>query len=163
MRLAIVTDAWEPQVNGVVHSLKRVTSELERFGDAVSIIHPGMYRTIPCPTYPEIRLAVTSWRKIATDLDAAEPQFIHIATEGPLGLLARRICLKQRQAYTTSYHTRFPEYVAARLSVGKEWTYRLVRKFHNGGVGWHGCDRVIGERAGGAWLQEPDEMVARCR
>lgn len=130
MHLALVTDAWAPQVNGVVRTLQRTRAELERLGHQVHVISPDQFRTIPCPTYPEIRLALWPGRKVYRELDALKPDAIHISTEGPLGRAARAWCLKRRLPFTTAYHTRFPEYVAARLAVPLSWTYAIVRRFH---------------------------------
>jgi len=96
----------------------------------VILITPEVFRSIPCPTYPEIRLALATPRTIGRLLDAAAPQAIHIATEGPLGLLARRCCLRRGLAFTTSYHTRFPEYLAARWRAPLSWSYGFLRWFH---------------------------------
>jgi len=130
LRLALVTDAWAPQVNGVVRTLQRTKAELERLGHEIEIISPDQFRSIPCPTYPEIRLALLPWRKLSRQLDALKPDAIHIATEGPLGRAARAWCLKRRLPFTTAYHTKFPEYVAARFSVPLAWTYGVMRRFH---------------------------------
>ena len=130
MHLALVTDAWAPQVNGVVRTLQRTKAELERLGHQVDTISPDQFRTIPCPTYPEIRLALWPGRKVYRELDALKPDAIHISTEGPLGRAARAWCLKRRLPFTTAYHTRFPEYVAARFAVPLGWTYGIVRRFH---------------------------------
>jgi glycosyltransferase involved in cell wall biosynthesis len=135
MRLVLVTDAWAPQVNGVANSLGRVAGVLRGWGDAVTVIAPDRFRTIPCPTYPDIQLSLARPAQIASAIEEARPDFIHIATEGPLGMLARRYALARRRAYTTSYHTKFPEYVAARAPVPVAWTYAIVRRFHNSGVG----------------------------
>ena len=130
MKIVIVTDAWSPQVNGVVISLARTIEQLERLGHAVQVIEPGQFRSIPCPTYPEIRLALLPGRKVARLLEQAAPQAVHIATEGPLGLAARRWCVKSTFPFTTSYHTRFPEYVWLRTRLPLSISYRLVRWFH---------------------------------
>jgi glycosyltransferase involved in cell wall biosynthesis len=135
MRLVLVTDAWFPQVNGVVNSLDRVVTLLGTWGDSVTVIAPDRFRTLPCPTYPEIRLSLTSPAAVARLIEGARPDFIHIATEGPLGLLARRHALRSGRGFTSSYHTKFPEYVAARVPVPVAWTYALVRRFHNAGRG----------------------------
>jgi glycosyltransferase involved in cell wall biosynthesis len=130
LHLALVTDAWAPQVNGVVRTLQRTKAELERFGHQVAVISPDQFRTIPCPTYPEIRLALFPARKMGRSLDALKADAIHIATEGPLGHAARAWCLKRRLPFTTAYHTRFPEYVAARFAIPLGWSYAVVRRFH---------------------------------
>lgn len=135
MRLLIATDAWAPQVNGVVRTLQEVIAELEAMGVAVAVIAPDRFRTLPCPSYPEIRLALCSPGAVARHIAAFNPDFIHIATEGPIGLMARRHCLKRGRPFTTSYHTRFPEYLAARLPVPLKAAYALQRRFHNAGRG----------------------------
>ncbi len=134
-RLVIVTDAWHPQVNGVVRSIENTNRELATMGVAVSMVTPQEFRSIPCPTYPEIRLSIASYRRVARAIKKHKPSYVHIATEGPLGLRARRWCLKNRMPFSTSYHTRFPEYVSARLPVPKSWLYAFVRWFHNSGAG----------------------------
>ena len=128
LHLALVTDAWSPQVNGVVRTLQRTRAELERLGHQVDVISPDQFVTIPCPTYPEIRLALLPWR-LSWQLDALKPDAIHIATEGPLGRAARAWCLERRLPFTTAYHTKFPEYVAARFAVPLAWTYGVMRRF----------------------------------
>jgi len=133
--LALVTDAWHPQVNGVVRTLDTTRAELEKLGVNVAMITPEPYRTVPMPTYPEIRLAVTRPAAVHKAIDDAHPDYVHIATEGPLGMMARSWCRRNGVAYTTSYHTRFPEYIRARAPVPLSWSYALVRRFHNGGVG----------------------------
>jgi glycosyltransferase involved in cell wall biosynthesis len=130
LHLALVSDAWTPQVNGVVRTLQRTRAELERLSHQVDVISPDQFRTVPCPTYPEIRLALWPGRKVYRQLDALKPDAIHISTEGPLGRAARAWCLKRRLPFTTAYHTRFPEYVAARFAVPLAWTYASVRRFH---------------------------------
>jgi 1,2-diacylglycerol 3-alpha-glucosyltransferase/glucuronosyltransferase len=133
-RLVVITDAWFPQVNGVVNSLDQVTRILRRFGDEVTIIGPDRFRTIPCPSYPEIPLALASPAKIGRLIDADPEAFLHIATEGPLGLLARRHALSRGRGFTTSYHTKFPEYLSARVPVPLSWGYAFMRRFHNAGL-----------------------------
>ena len=135
MRLVIVTDAWFPQVNGVVRSLDQVVRHLRAWGDHVTVIAPERFRTVPCPTYPEIRLALTRPGHVAALIDEARADFVHIATEGPLGILARRARLKRGRPFTTSYHTKFPEYVSARWPVPVSWGHALMRRFHNAGRG----------------------------
>jgi glycosyltransferase involved in cell wall biosynthesis len=131
MRIMLVTDAWEPQVNGVVRTMKRVIAECEAMGHVWDIISPDGFKTIPLPTYSEIRLAFGAKDVIEERFLEFEPDAVHIATEGPLGWAARAICLKHKFPYTTSYHTRFPEYVAARFWFLPEWMgYMYVREFH---------------------------------
>ncbi len=135
LRIMLVSDAWEPQVNGVVRTLTRTAEECRAMGHEVEVIHPGLgYRTIPLPTYPDIKLALDARRDIEERFKAFEPEAIHIATEGTLGETARKICLRWKLPFTTSYHTKFPEYVNARfpfipLAAG----YSFMRRFHNSG------------------------------
>ncbi|MEM6762169.1 MAG: glycosyltransferase family 1 protein [Pseudomonadota bacterium] len=133
--LALVSDAWHPQVNGVVRTLDTTREELEKLGVHVAMITPEPYRTVPMPTYPEIRLTVAWPKRVHQAISAVEPDYVHIATEGPLGMMARSWCRKNGINYTTSYHTRFPEYIRARVPIPLSWSYAMVRGFHNGGVG----------------------------
>lgn len=128
--IAIVTDAWFPQVNGVVRTLSRTKTLLEDRGHHVEVVSPEGYASIPCPTYPEIRLALFAARSVKKRLTALKPDAVHIATEGPLGLAARRWCRRNRLPFTTSYHTRFPEYVRLRLPIPLSWSYAFLRWFH---------------------------------
>ena len=130
MHIAMVTDAWHPQINGVVRTIARVRDELEALGHKVTIVSPDLFSNVPCPTYPEIRLALMPGRKVARILDDAAPVAIHIATEGPLGLAARRYCQRRKLPFTTSFHTRFPEYVHARFGLPPSWLYAALRVFH---------------------------------
>lgn len=132
MRILIVSDAWHPQTNGVVQTLTRTGIWLERFGHEVQFMTPVLFRSLPCPTYPEIRLAWLPYRRLRALADAFEPDAIHIATEGPLGLATRRYCRQRGLAFTTSYHTQFPQYLRARLPVPVAASYRLLRAFHSG-------------------------------
>lgn len=135
MRLLIATDAWRPQVNGVVRTLERVSEELVRMGVDVTIVSPSDFRTMPMPTYPEIRLALARPRTIAAKAAETRPDAVHIATEGPIGYAVRRWCLAEKRPFTTSFHTRFPEYLAARLPIPPRLTYAVLRRFHNAGRG----------------------------
>jgi len=130
MRILLATDAWEPQVNGVVRTLTRVVAELREMGDQIEVIEPGQFSTFPLPSYPEIKLAVGAYEKVQQRFKAFEPEAIHIATEGPIGLAARRICLEWKLPFTTSYHTRFPEYVSARLPLPLAAGYAYMKWFH---------------------------------
>lgn len=130
MRILLATDAWAPQVNGVVRTLARVTAELREMGDLVEVISPDQFATVPLPTYPEIKLAVGAFEKVQQRFKAFEPEAIHIATEGPIGLAARRICVEWKLPFTTSYHTRFPEYVSARLPLPLAAGYAYMKWFH---------------------------------
>lgn len=130
MRIALVSDAWSPQVNGVVRTLATTVAELRRAGHAVETITPDAFTTIPCPSYPEIRLALAAGRGVRRRLDACAPDAIHIATEGPLGWAARRWCGVEERRFTTSFHTRFPDYLAARTRLPADLFWRSLRRFH---------------------------------
>lgn len=130
MRIAIVTDAWSPQVNGVVRTLQATRNELEAAGHSVEVVSPDLYPSIPCPTYPEIRLAVTRAAWVGARLLAFAPDAVHLSTEGPLCLAARRWCLRNGWRFTTAYHTHFPEYVAKRTGISAEWVWKYIRWFH---------------------------------
>lgn len=130
MRIAIVTDAWAPQVNGVVRTLESVIAELDAMGHETLVIAPDAFRSLPCPTYPEIRLAIAGRTAVGRRIADFRAEAVHIATEGPLGLAARRWCLDRRRPFTTAYHTQFPDYVAARTGADPEWVWRFIRWFH---------------------------------
>lgn len=129
-KLLIVTDAWLPQVNGVVRTLGNTRDQLQRKGMTVEMLTPQTFTTLPCPSYPEIRLSLTHAGQVKRIIEAINPDALHIATEGPLGWAARRAALKQGWQFTTAYHTRFPEYVKARIGVPLNWSYALFRRFH---------------------------------
>jgi hypothetical protein len=135
MKILIVSEAWEPQTNGVVRTLKMTSRELRKLGHEVALLTPSGFRSMPCPTYPDIRLCLTTPREVARQLDAFDPDVLHIATEGPLGWMARRIALQRKWAFTTAYHSRFPEYIHARCRLPLSWSYRVLRAFHNAGRG----------------------------
>ncbi len=128
--IAIVTDAWSPQVNGVVRTLQSVRAELERIGHHVSVFSPDQFPSLPCPTYPEIRLALTTRNGLGRRIEASAPDYIHIATEGPLGHAARGWCIAQGYAFTTAYHTQFPDYAAKRTGLPASWFWHVIRRFH---------------------------------
>lgn len=130
MRIAIVTDAWTPQVNGVVRTLQTVRRELEAMGHVVDVISPDLYGSVPCPTYPEIRLALARPASVGQTIAAMRPDAVHLATEGPLCLAARRWCLRGGVPFTTAYHTHFPDYVAQRTGLPASWFWRYIRWFH---------------------------------
>jgi len=131
MRIMLITDAWDPQVNGVVRTMKRVIAESEAMGHIWEIVHPGDgFRTVPLPTYPEIKLALFARKKIEERFHEFEPDAIHIATEGTLGMAGRTMCLTVKHPFSTAYHTRFPEYVSARLPVPTSVGYSFVHWFH---------------------------------
>ncbi len=131
MRVLIATDTWHPQVNGVVRSIEQMVLHAEQFGATIAIIEPGQFRSLSLPTYPEIRLGLARPAVIARRIAAFRPTHIHIATEGPIGFASRWVCLRHGFPYSTSYHTRFPEYVSARLPIPESWVYRLLLRFHN--------------------------------
>ena len=130
MKIMIVTDAWEPQVNGVVRTLKQTCHELRLMGHYIEMITPNQFKTIPCPTYPDISLSLFPGKGVARKIKDFEPDAIHIATEGPLGLSARAYAVRNRLPFSTAYHTRFPEYVHARTGIPISWTYAFLRWFH---------------------------------
>lgn len=130
MRILLVTDAWAPQVNGVVVTLRHTIAGLERLGHEVHVLSPEGLRTIAMPTYREIPLAVLPGAAVARRFREVDPDAIHIATEGPLGAAARAFCLARGLEFTTAYHTCFPEYVKARFGIPLAWTYAWLRRFH---------------------------------
>ena len=130
MKLALITDAWQPQVNGVVTTLVELVRELESMGHQVMVVHPHLFKTRPCPGYDGIDLAVRPAHELSRLLDEYHPEAIHIATEGPLGWSARRYCLKRKLAFTTAFHTRFPEVLKAALRIPLWLGYAIFRHFH---------------------------------
>lgn len=130
IKVLIVTDAWKPQLNGVVRTLDTLGQQLEKLGNEVRYISPDQFNTVPMPSYSEIRLAMLPNRKIRKMINDFQPDAIHIATEGPLGWAARRFCLRRDHPFTTSFHTRFPEYVNARTGLPVGWGYTVQRVFH---------------------------------
>lgn len=131
MRIMIVTDAWEPQVNGVVRTLKQTRQELEKLGHEIQMITPLEFKTVPCPTYPDIALSLFPKKKVVERMQSFNPDAIHIATEGPLGIAARSYAIKNKLPFSTAYHTRFPEYVKARTGIPLALTYKFLRWFHD--------------------------------
>ncbi|MBP0494148.1 glycosyltransferase family 4 protein [Pararoseomonas indoligenes] len=129
-RILIVTDAWRPQVNGVVRTLSTVVEHLRTRGDVVEVIGPERFPTVALPSYAEIRLALVRSGRFAGMVDAFAPSAIHIATEGPLGWAARRLCRRRNWPFTTSFHTRFPEYLHLRAHVPQALSWALLRRFH---------------------------------
>ena len=130
MRITLVSDAWSPQVNGVVRTLTTTVDMLRARGHVVQTITPDLFTSLPCPTYPEIRLALTTRGRIARLIEDFRPDAIHVATEGPLGWRARAWCVARGVPFTTSFHTRFPDYVAARTGLSTAFLWRLVTRFH---------------------------------
>jgi len=130
LRIAIVSDAWRPQINGVVRTLETVARILLAEGHEVEVFGPDRFRTLPCPTYPEIRLSLFPSSRLSHMLNLFAPDAIHLVTEGPLGWAARGFCRRRGIPFTTAYHTRFPEYVRARILLPLSWSYAFVRRFH---------------------------------
>ena len=130
MKIMIITDAWDPQVNGVVRTLKQTQAELVAMGHEVEMITPIGFKSIPCPTYPDIALSLFPGREVARRIKEFSPDAMHIATEGPLGLSARSYAVKNKLPFSTAYHTRFPEYVKARTGIPLSITYLFIRWFH---------------------------------
>ena len=133
LKIVIATDAWKPQVNGVVRTLDTLGQILTGFGNEVLYITPNDFRSVPMPSYPEIRLSILPNRKVAKLLNDFKPDAIHIATEGPIVRAARRFFKRRRYPYTTSFHTRFPEYAAERWAVPISWGYAVLKDFHKDG------------------------------
>jgi glycosyltransferase involved in cell wall biosynthesis len=129
--LALVTDAWEPQVNGVVRTYQRIVGDLRAAGWRVTILHPGDFRCVPLPSDPQIRVAADVWPKLTRRLNALNPDHLHLATEGPLGMTARVWCGFHRYRFTSSFHTKFPEFIAQRMGIPLFFTYGLAKWFHN--------------------------------
>lgn len=150
MKLALITDAWKPQVNGVVTTLVKLIRELEADGWQVEVIQPGLFRTRPCPGYPGIDLAVRPGRGLTERLDAFAPDAVHLATEGPLGWAGRRYCLRRGLRFTTAFHTKFPEIANAAVKIPVSWGYALLRHFHRPSSGimvpTHSVLRMLRER-----------------
>lgn len=130
MKIALITDAWQPQINGVVTTLVELVRELEKLGHDVDVIHPGLFRTRPCPGYAGIDLAIRPKVLLTEKLDRLQPDAIHLATEGPLGWAARGYCMRHGLRFTTAFHTKFPEILNAALKIPLSWGYALFRHFH---------------------------------
>lgn len=130
MKIALATDAWHPQISGVVTTLSQTVRHVRQMGHRVLIIHPGRFSTVPCPTYPQIRLAVDPWMRFSRLMNHFQPDAIHIATEGPLGLCCRHYCRKRALSFTTSFTTRFDEYIELRSFISGRYIFRLLKWFH---------------------------------
>ena len=130
LRIAFITDAWHPQINGVVTTIQNTCTTLEQSGHTIKLITPDQFKSIPCPSYPSIRLAIGCYGKLSRQLKDFNPQRIHIATEGPLGIAARKYCLKHNLAFTTSFHTLFAEYINLRFRIPISCGYAFLRWFH---------------------------------
>ncbi|MGO9357763.1 MAG: glycosyltransferase family 4 protein [Xanthobacteraceae bacterium] len=130
MRILVATDAWHPQVNGVVRTLTMMAEAAQKFGADVSFLTPQAFRTMALPSYPDLRVALPRPARVASLIAEARPDNIHIATEGPIGVLVRHYCRKHGVPFTTSFHTRFPEYVSARAPIPESWVWAVLRRFH---------------------------------
>lgn len=131
MRILVATDAWHPQINGVVRTLTTLAKAVRKRGAQIEFLTPDGFPSFPLPTYPGMRCAIPGPREIARRIGTIAPDAIHIATEGPIGHTVRRFCIKRGLPFTTSYTTRFPEYISARLPIPESWSYAVLRRFHN--------------------------------
>ena len=131
-RILLATDAWRPQVNGVVRTWETSIAQLQKRGHEVAVIEPSQFTSFATPFYKEIRLAIPSRRHVSTRMQRFEPDVVHIATEGPIGLAVRAFCIRNRWRFTTSYHSKFPEYLQELISIPAGSTYRFMRRFHGG-------------------------------
>jgi glycosyltransferase involved in cell wall biosynthesis len=168
MRVLVATDAWHPQVNGVVRTLTSLARAARNLGVTIDFLSPNGFPTVPLPTYPDLRIALPSAREIARRIESAAPDAIHIATEGPIGFRARSYCLSRNLPFTTSYTTRFPEYISARLAIPEAWSYAVLRRFHAAaGVTMVSTPSLIAELAGrgfkslGMWTRGVDTEMFR--
>ena len=143
-RILIITDAWLPQINGVVRSIQALVREVPALGVEIKILAANEFRTVPLPAYPQVRVAVTRPGAVRRRIEKLKPDFIHIATEGPLGLCAWFACRRAGRSFTTCYHTRFPEYLAARRVAPSRFVYSLLRRFHNAGSGMMVSTETLG-------------------
>src|SRR6201987_2733668 len=134
MPILIATDAWHPQVNGVVRTLTSLANSASGLGEEIAFLTPEGFPSVGVPTYPGLRVALPNRREIARRIEAASPDAIHIATEGRIGWWVRAYCLRTRLPFRTSYTTRFPEYVSVRTGIPVSWGYAVVRRFHNAGA-----------------------------
>ena len=130
MKILIVTDTWEPQVNGVVRTLRNVIDRLGRLDYQIKMITPDQFINVPHPAYPDIRLVLNSWPKCGEMIERLQPDCIFIATEGPLGVASRRFCVHRKLHFTTSFTTHFPRYLRLRLKIPESWTFNWLRWFH---------------------------------
>jgi glycosyltransferase involved in cell wall biosynthesis len=145
LRILIVSDAWLPQVNGVVRTMSIVADHLRAAGDVVEVIGPDRFLNLPMPGYAEIRLAVAPGRRLARLAEAFRPDVVHIATEGPLGWAMRAICRRRGWPFTSAFHTRFPDYLHARTRIPRAWSWAVMRRFHEAGAGTFAATRSLRE------------------
>ncbi len=160
MRILVATDAWKPQTNGVVRTLEHVAHEAAAMGAEITFFTPESFRTVPLPSYPEVRLALVHQGRVDQAIGAAQADYLHIATEGPIGLAARRWARLRGKPFTTSYHTRFPEYLRQRLPIPERLTYALLRRFHNSGRGVMVATASLAEELRGRGFQR---LLPWCR
>lgn len=135
MKILVATDAWRPQVNGVVRTYERLREEAAPLDAEIIFLTPSEFTTLPCPTYPEIRLSLPGYNYIGQRMRDVRPDAVHIATEGPLGWMTRSHCMRKGIPFTTSFHTRFPDYLSRRFFMPESWTWSMLRGFHNAGAG----------------------------
>jgi glycosyltransferase involved in cell wall biosynthesis len=135
LRILLATDAWRPQVNGVVRTWETSLAELRQRGHETLVIHPGLFRNFALPFYPEIRLALPGRQRVTRLVRSFGPNVVHVATEGPIGLAVRALCVRNRWPFTTSYHSKFPEYLQELLRIPAGWSYRYMRWFHAASAG----------------------------
>lgn len=162
MKIAIITDAWYPQTNGVVTTLNSTGECLKKMGQEVLFINPQSFKSIPLPTYKSIRLALFAKRRVFAMLDEFSPDAIHIATEGPLGMVARKYCQRRKLKFTTAYHTQFPYYVRLRAPIPLSLSYAILRRFHSGGATYHGANGIPAPGIIKVGFQECGDLVAWC-
>jgi len=155
MKICIISDAWRPQVNGVAITIANLIAAGEKLGVEFVVIGPDQFHTIAAPSYPEIRLALTSPKAVGRLIEAHRADHVHIATEGPLGLAASFWCGKNEVIFTTSYHTRFPEYVEARWPIPAAWSYAALRHFHAGSAGLMVATQTLADDLSARGFQRP--------
>lgn len=153
MRILVATDAWRPQVNGVVRTYERLQREMATLGGELALMTPDEFRTVPCPSYPEVRLSLPRMNYVAGRLDVMRPDAVHIATEGPIGWMVRRFCLKRGLRFTTAFHTKFPDYIHARFGIPRDVTFAMQRLFHNSGAGMMVSTRSLASELRGRGFQ----------
>ncbi|MGF1650259.1 MAG: glycosyltransferase family 4 protein [Hyphomicrobiaceae bacterium] len=154
MRVLVATDAWRPQVNGVVRTYERLDEEVRKLGVELAIVSPAEFRSIPCPTYPEIRLAVPGYQYLIERVACIRPDAVHIATEGPVGWMMRAYCIGRRIPFTTSFHTRFPDYLRSRFFIPVDWTFAAQRRFHNASAGMMVASKSLADELGARGFQK---------
>ncbi len=160
-RLTIVTDAWHPQVSGVVTTLVATIKVLESRGWKVTIIHPGLFASFPLPGYSEISIPVFFKSKARRLLAESDPDFIHISTEGRLGWFVRGLCIKAGVRFTTTYHTAFPEMIEARIGIPASWIYPVLRSFHNASASMHVATLALAEHLASKGIAVPMPIWSR--